>query len=45
MDCDMPIMNGYETTQKIKKTVENLSPQYITDPFIIAHTCYSGENE
>ena len=42
MDCEMPIMNGFESSLKIKKLVEEKS--YV-DSTIIGYTALSGEEE
>ena len=42
MDCEMPIMNGYEASKKIKDKIDKNS--YI-DSVIIGYTGLSGEEE
>ena len=42
-DCEMPIMNGYETVQKIKEKIDFSDKFYNVK--VIAHTSYQGEEE
>jgi len=39
MDCEMPLMNGYETTQKI---IELCADQGAVEPYIVALTAHDN---
>ena len=40
MDCEMPLMNGYETTQKI---LDLCQKQNVDEPYIVALTAHDNE--
>ncbi len=42
MDCNMPVMDGYEATRTIKQLIEQKKINYVP---VVSVTAFAGENE